>query len=133
MGPYSVDLRQRIVEALQEGHTQSSIAKRFDVSLSTVGRYKKQWQTHNSLTPKAIPGKPRRLNAQAAEQLADLAKSRTDWTLATLAAAWHDATGQQLPTSTIHRYLKWLGFSQKKRVVSPPNATRKKEPTSRSG
>lgn len=132
MKPYSLDLRQRVLQALQEGQTQNQIAKRFDVSLSTVGRYKKQWQSHSTLVPKSIPGKPRRLNEEAAQQLACLTKSRTDWTLATLALAWQDTTGQSLPCTTLHRYLRWLGFSQKKRAASPASATKKNGPTSKS-
>lgn len=36
--PYSLDLRERVVMAIESGETRVSVSKRHGISLSTVGR-----------------------------------------------------------------------------------------------
>lgn len=56
MKAYSLDLRQRIATALQEGNKEKDIAARFEVSVSTVQRLDRRLRQQGSLAatpPKA--------------------------------------------------------------------------------
>lgn len=48
MKPYSRDLRQKIVRALQANDTQEEVADRFAVSLSFVEKLWRRWRTTGS-------------------------------------------------------------------------------------
>ncbi len=131
MKPLSVDLRQRVVDALQSGQTRDQVAKRFAVSLSSVGRLARQWRERGNLEPRPIPGRARAVPDAAKEALQELLAAQEDWTLESLAQAFHEKLGKPISKSALQRNLDWLGFSYKKRVASPANATRKSEPTSK--
>jgi transposase len=121
MRALSVDLRQRIVAAHQEGMTQTQIARRFAVSQPTVCRLLKQWQTEHDLGEKPKSGRPPRISPEQLPQLDELVASRTDWTLAALADAWQERFDTRPGVSTLWRVLQKRRFPYKKSTVSPPN------------
>ncbi len=55
MQALSLDLRERIIKRWQEGQPKAAIARVFLVSLSSVKRYVKQFQTEGHVRPKAQP------------------------------------------------------------------------------
>ena len=57
----------------------------------------------------------------------ELAILQDDWTLAQHAAALLAATGIPLKKSSVGNYLKRLEITYKKRVLSPPNETKRRE------
>lgn len=116
MRAYSLDLRQRVVDALARGQTQKAVAERFDISLSSVQRFARKWRERGDLSAKPSPGKARAVSGEQAPELQELVLSRTDWTLETLAQAWQERTGRRLSLSALQRNLKWQGLSLKKRV-----------------
>jgi transposase len=123
MKPLSLDLRQRIVAALQAGHSQASTAERFAVSLSSVERLARKQRQQQSLAPGKGRGKKPLVECQQHEAFAQMAASRTHWTLLTLAAAWQQQGGKAMSQASVSRMLRRLGFSYKKRAVSPASAT----------
>jgi transposase len=125
MRSLSLDLRQRIVAAHEEGMTQTQIAQRFAVSQPTVCRLVKQWQSEHDLKEKPKSGRPPCLSAAQLPQLEALAASRTDWTLAQLADAWQERFGTRLSLTTLWRALQKQGFTHKKRAGSRSNKTPK--------
>ena len=127
MKPYSADLRQRVVQALQDGQTQPAVAQRFDLSLSSVQRYARKWREHKDLAPKPTPGRARTLSQVQQSQLGDLVRSRSDWTLHRLSHAWQQHSGQSISVATMHRCLHRGGYSYKKSAASPKSATKKSE------
>lgn len=127
MKPYSVDLRQRVVQALQGGQTQPAVAKRFDLSLSSVQRYARKWREKEDLTPKSIPGRARLLTPVQQQELGALVQARADWTLQSLTHAWQQHSGQSVSLATMHRCLQRAGYSYKKRAALPKSATEKSE------
>src|ERR1700704_4502630 len=60
MKPYSQDLRERVVKAVDEGLSRGEIVKLFGVSEATIKRYLKQRRETGNLAPKPIPGYPPR-------------------------------------------------------------------------
>ena len=114
MRAYSLDLRQRVLEALESGQSQPVVAQRFSISLSSVQRYARLHREQGHLSSKPSPGKARSVSAEQAPELEALVRSRTDWTLESLRAAWQQRTGRRLSTSALHRNLRWWGLSHKK-------------------
>ena len=123
MKPYSSDLRQRIVAALEEGAAHLAAAERFDVSLSSVKRYKRLWKAQKSLTPKPIPGRPPHIKDNQHQQFRELVASRTDWTLEALGDAWKEQVGVKPTVSVLSDTCQRLRITRKKRHVLPKNAT----------
>lgn len=62
MRPYSQDLRQKIVTALQRGMPKAQAARIFDVSLSSVKRYARMATDGGSLAPKKGGGRPSKID-----------------------------------------------------------------------
>ena len=131
MKPLSLDLRQRIRDALQGGQSREQVAARFCVSLSSVQRIKRQWKEHQHLEPKPIPGRQRAIKEDQAAELKEIIAIQNDWTLDNLAQAWQQHSGKAISTSALHRNLHWLGYSYKKRVASPPSVTQRSAPLSK--
>ena len=125
MKPLSPDLRQRILDTLQGGQTREQVAARFCVSLSSVQRLKRQWNQHQHLNPKPIPGRGKAIQEEQAAELKQIIATQNDWTLESLAQAWEQHTGKAISTSALHRNLHWLGYSYKKRIASPRNGTQR--------
>ena len=112
MKPYSEDLRTRIVAAVEGGMPKSEAARLFDVSLSSVKRYRGLAANEEPLAPRK-GGRPPKTNA-ALESLLEEDVSRGPY-----AAVWERAallravSGVALSVSTVRRLLRRLGFSQK--------------------
>jgi transposase len=49
--PYSDDLRERVVAAIEAGHTREEVAKRYNIALSTVGGFIKRKRETGSVSP----------------------------------------------------------------------------------
>jgi len=124
MKPLSLDLRQRVAQALETGAAQTSIAQRFAVSLASVERISRKQRNQESLKPKVSTGRKPRVAPEQQHAFEQLAASRTNWTLQTLAQAWQEQGGKALSQATTSRTLRRSGFSFKKRAVSPANATK---------
>jgi transposase len=123
MKAYSMDLRERIVAARQQGESVERVAHRFGVCSKTVRVYEKR-ASQGRLSPTPRPGKARRLRECDNQALRALVQERSDWTLVGLAQAWQDKTGQEVPPTTLRDALRRLEITYKKRVALPKNAVR---------
>lgn len=117
----SLDLRQRIADALETGQTQKDIAHRFAVSIPTVERIARRVREGRSLKPGHSPGRSPQVTKEQYQAFQDLARSRTDWTLQSLALAWQEQGGKPLCESTVWRTLKRIEFTFKKSAESLPS------------
>jgi transposase len=131
MKAYSPDLRQRVLTSLEEGATRAATAERFQISLSSVKRYKRSWQTQGTLAPKPIPGRPRIIKESQQEEFRELVSSRTDWILDTLGDAWQERFGVKPTVSVLSDTCRRLKITRKKRAVSPASETPKSAKPSR--
>jgi transposase len=128
MRAYSVDLRQRIVDALEEaGATIDSVSQRFCVSSASVKRYKRQLQESGNLAAKPWPGRSPKIAPEEQERLKEMVASRSDWTLQRLCLAWNEQTGAPLSISVMARTLARLKITYKKRAKSPGKETRRND------
>jgi transposase len=114
MKAYSLDLRERIVQAVESGMSQSEAAAVFRVGERTVKRYLHQWRTTGALVPRPRPGKrPTIRPEQYPAVLAQLAAT-PDATLAEHCARWLERTGMALSVSAWCRLEQRLGWTHKK-------------------
>jgi transposase len=125
MQAYSLDLRQRVVDACQSGQSEREVAARFALSLASVQRYKRLHRATGSLAPKPWPGRTPKIKPEQQDALRALVDKKTDWTLVSLCEAWKAATGTAIARDVMGRTLSRVGITHKKRVASPPSATRR--------
>jgi transposase len=112
---YSQDLRERIVKEVEQGETKENTAARFQVSLSTVKRYVRQWEKEGHLHPKPIPGRPPRVRAPLQEKLQAQLEAQPDATLSEQCEIWEAVSGVKVSISTMSRAIKWLKWTRKKK------------------
>ena len=115
MKPYSNDLRERVISAVDhhEG-TLSHIARRFQVSLKTVRRWLQRRRQTGSLDPTPHGGgRHRAVDGQDAERLKQLVRERPDATLDEM----NTSLGLDCSRMAIARALVRLGISRKKKSL----------------
>src|SRR5262249_22595416 len=115
MRPYSNDLRERIVAALDRGeHSLRQIAHLFSVSLSFLVRLLQRRRATGSVQPKPHGGGPTpKLAAAALRRLLELVRKQPDATLAEL----RDRLGIPCHVATIARVLRKHRISRKKKTL----------------
>lgn len=126
MKPYSRDLRERIIAALEIGvDSQSELAATFGVSLSFVEKLWRKWRKTGNCD--ALPhagGRERSLKNDEAKIRAAMA-AEPDLTLAELCEQIAAANGVCVVPMTMCRELKRLNLPRKKSRLMPPNVTRR--------
>ena len=117
MKSYSVDLRQKIVEAhLKEKMSIRKVAIRFAVSKSLVQKLVKQQQTEGNLQPKPR-GKPQFSHlTNASPQVKALVAEYPDATLVELCELFAQKTGNWVSRTAMCRCLQKLGLNRKKKT-----------------
>jgi transposase len=116
--PYSLDLRERIVGYVEEGHSARAAAGVFGVSPSTAVRLAAAHRDYGSVAPKPqgrAPGTAGKLAAHIDFLLARM-KSEPDTTLQELAEVLKEDRGVEVQLSSIYRALIRAGYSYKKRA-----------------
>ena len=113
MKPYSEDLRERIVHAVQAGTSKSGTARLFGVSLSSVKRYVRIAARGDPLKPRKGGGRPPKTDETAKRLLEEDVEERPAATLSERRRFLEIVTGKTLSDSTVGRLLKRMGFSQK--------------------
>ena len=120
MQPYSLDLRQKIIETYVEGKTsQRQIAKQFRVSDSFVRKLTKQYREAATIHPKTrIEQTPTKLNADQLTTLKKLVEENNDATLAELRDLLEQEVGVWVSVTTMFRMLQKLNLTLKKNTTS---------------
>ena len=123
MSGYSVDLRRRIVSAVESGMSKAQAARTFSVSLSSVKRYVEKAKKGGSLVPKKRPGSAPKLDEKARKLLENDLHERPFATLQERCDYIESLTGLSVSRSTMCRAIARIGPTRKKGGVSPPSAT----------
>lgn len=112
-----------MASALASGETTYSVAKRFDVALSTPIKLKHHIDKYKTSAPLKTGRKPGGYKLEPhREQLMSLLQACPDMTLEELRSALKDV-GIIVGHGSVFRYLEHIGFTLKKRRCSPPNKT----------
>ena len=116
MKPLSLDLRQRIIDVYtHESISQRQVAKRFQVSLSTVQRLVKRWDNGEGIAPKAHGGgHPPLLNPEQWGRVKELIEANNDATLEELQVLVEEHEDVWVSRSTMGRITQELGLTRKK-------------------
>src|SRR5205823_9094173 len=116
MRPYSLDLRERIVAAIDRGeHSLRQIAHLFSVNLSFLVRLLQRRRATGSVQPKPHGGgPPPKLDTAAVRRLRALVRKQPDATLTEL----RDRLGIPCHIATIARVLRRHGITRKKKTRS---------------
>ncbi len=122
MKAYSLDLRQKIVDAYAEGtRSQRQVAQQFRVALSFVQKLLKQQRETGSIAPKQRTVQtPTQLNPEQLQVLERLVNEHNDATLEELRDVLEQETGVRVGRSTVDRMIKKLNLTVKKNIPCPP-------------
>jgi transposase len=114
---YSIDLRKKVIEYLARGHTQRETSAVFCINLSTVNKWSQQYEKTGNLEDKKPIRKFKKLNP---EKLRDYVNENPD--------AYLKEIGEAFGCSdmAVHKALKRLGITRKKRPNSTANKGRSK-------
>ena len=126
MRAYSMDLRERVVAAVDGGMTQDQAAAIFGVSVNTVGRYLARRRDTGSLAPAVQrhgpkPEKKQRLHAWLPGRLTAAA----DATLAEHAAAFTAEHGVVVSLATMSRAITGLPADHPAQGLTPSGRRRR--------
>ncbi len=126
MKAYSIDLRERVVAAVQKGRSKQEVAETFEVGLASVKRWvaRRQQDPEDDLAPRTPPGQipsigPQHVLALTAQLDANPAASAEEH-----AGLWNEAQGTSLSQWTLGRAIRKLGWTRKKGRWVPPSGTR---------
>lgn len=115
MTAYSIDLRERVLAALDRGMSRPEVVTTFQVSLASLKRWHAARRDTGAFAPKPPSGgpEPKLTPADDAELRVQVA-AFPDATLAEHAERWNAAHGISISQWTIGRAIRRLGLSRKK-------------------
>ena len=113
MKQYSVDLRERLLGAIDAGLSQAEAARLFGVGTATIERWRRRQRETGRVAPRRRPGRPPRIAPAQAAALTAQVRAHPDGTLAEHCARWQREQGVSLSTATMSRALARLGWPLK--------------------
>jgi putative transposase len=121
MRAYSLDLRQKIVEAYLNGEgSMRQLAERFHVARSFVQKLIQRYQNEGTLEPKPRGGKVApKLAPEYWPVVKELVETNTDATLEELCEQLEQRTGVRISVSVLCRLLQKLKLTRKKSSSTP--------------
>ena len=125
--PYSVDLRERVVRAVESGASRRAAAAKVEVSISFVVKLMQRWHRSGTLQPDRVGGAKRSALAAHGARVRALVAAAPDLTIAELRQRLA-ADGIAVSRSGLGRFLLAHGLTRKKRPGTPPNRTARMSP-----
>jgi len=123
MNPYSQDLRERVIAALDAGEqNQAEIAETFGVSLSTIEKWWRRWRDTGACAAFPRNSGPDRTLAACENFVRAEVKKQPDATLEELCARVAEVEGVQASPSMLCRTLQILQLARKKSRFTTANA-----------
>jgi transposase len=111
----SIDLRERVVFAVDGGLSRRAAAERFGVAASTAIKWVDQWRRTGSVVPRPRGGDLRSKRIEAyADEVLGLIEGTPDITLEELAVHLDKVHGLRVAPSTVWRLLDRRGLTFKK-------------------
>ncbi len=125
--PYSYDLRQKVIQAIElDGMKKSEAAQVFQVSRNTINLWLKRRAETGDLQPKS--NRPQRTTSKITdwEHFAQFARTNADKTQVEMAQLWLG----DISARTISRALNKIGWSRKKKPMATTNGMKSDAPPS---
>ena len=112
---YSLDLRQRVVVAIEEGLSSHEAARRFAIGIATAGAWHRLWRRTGDVQP-GRQGQPKRSKLDAHEAFVlDLIEREKDISLGEIAERLAEERGISACPATIWYFFDKRGITFKKR------------------
>jgi transposase len=127
MRPYSEDLRERVMVAIDRGDRREEVAERFSVSVPTITRWVRLRRETTGLAPRPVPGPPPVKLGALLDVLPERPAERADATLEQQCTWWRARSGVEVSTATMSRAIARLGWTRKKSRWEPASGTRPPE------
>jgi transposase len=125
MKPYSQDLRERVIAALEAGKPQAGVAAQFRIHKSTLEKWWYRWRDTGSCAALAPAHGPKRTLQAAGSFLRAEVQKRADATLDELCERVKEAKGLAASPSMMCRELQLLKLPRKKSRSTTANARRR--------
>jgi transposase len=111
-GPYSRDLRSRVLATVEAGESVGAAARRFAVGRSTAYRWAAAARDEGRREAKPMRGGPApRITGEVEATMLGLAGGPDHPGLAEIAARLAEATGVRVHLTTVHRALRRAGWT----------------------
>ena len=129
MNAYSLDLRLKVLDAVDRGIPRREVVRTFGVSMPTIERYIRRRRRTGQLAPKPSPGRTPSILATAEERRAlwKQLEENDETTLERHCELWEQERRVKVSVSTMSRAVRKLGWTFKKRVWVPQSETRRSE------
>ena len=111
-GPYSTDLRERVLAAVEAGETPEAAARRFAVGRSTAYRWVAAARDEGRREAKRMGGGPApRIRGEVETALLAVSGGPHHPSLAEIAARLAETHGVRVHPATVHRALRRAGWT----------------------
>lgn len=116
MRAYAMDLRERVLAALDAGMSYDEASMTFQIHRATVGRWRQRQRDTGACVPRPIPGRPRTVADDLDAGIVALVAAQPDATLAELTVQWNATHATPVSPSSVSRALRRTDVRRKKRV-----------------
>ena len=125
MKPYSIDLRERIVQAVNDDNMpREDAAQQFRVSLASVNRFLQLHRDLGNLEPLYSTGRPRLISLEDEPRLLEQVKANNDLTLEEHCKLWKKTMKQTVSVTCMFESQKRAKITLKKSQSKLENATK---------
>ena len=125
MRAYSLDLRERVINAVESGlYSQMEVSEQFQVSLSFVEKLWHQQNVTGDITPKLYTPGPKRILEAYGEWIRAAVDEQPDITLEELRDQLAEEHGVSVHPCMMWRELEWLKLPLKKSCSMTVRGTR---------
>lgn len=124
---YSLDVRQKIVEAYQQGNTSiRAVAQQFLVSTNTVQRLLNQYRTTGDLSPQKLGTKRKSVLSEHHKAALEVVEEHPDWTLWQYCEYLTEKLGVNVSTSMMDRFCHQNNLTLKKKLIGASRSRQRK-------
>jgi transposase len=116
--PFSEDLRERIVGAVEAGRSRHEVARIFGVSPSCVIKLMQRYRETGAVRAAKFGGYKKPILGDHEAKVRELVAACSEMTISELASELA-ALGVKVGRSSVYRFLRRLGLTFKKRMARP--------------
>jgi transposase len=129
MNAYSLDLRLKVLDALDREIPRKEVVRTFGVSMPTLERYLRRRREGGRLDPGRSPGRTPSICASVEERRAlwRQLEENSEATLERHCELWEKEQKVKVSISTMSRAVRKLGWTFKKSHWEPPSETKRTE------
>ena len=129
MNAYSLDLRLKVVDAVDRGIPRKEVVRTFGISMPTLERYIRRRRRTGELAPRPSPGRRPSILATLEERRAlwRQLQENDEATLERHCELWEKERRVKVSVSTMSRAVRKLGWTFKKSRWVPQSETKRSE------